>query len=330
MHDFTSITRLFEEYFQNLELFKAQQPEGLYRPAADFVQHAGKRLRPALTLMACELFSGTLHEDAYRVAAGIELFHNFTLVHDDIMDRSDVRRGKPTVHRQFGLATGVLSGDLLNIYAYKMLGGISPVHLPAVLDLFNRTAVEVCEGQQMDMDFEVDLEVTEDMYLRMIELKTSVLLASALSAGTIVGGGGPAYVQKAYALGLNVGLAFQLMDDYLDAFGTELQIGKVPGGDIRSNKKTLLTISCQSFADDKQREALSELLSHPATLRVDDTERVEQVKSLYRATGADQYVQDKIALYTNHALEILTDMRQDNLSCQPLSQLVRQLLTRSY
>jgi len=330
MHDFSSVTRLFEDYFQGLDLFATRGPEGLYRPAAEFVGHAGKRIRPALTLMACELFSGELSDDAYRVAAGIECFHNFTLIHDDIMDRSDVRRGKPTIHKQFGLATGVLAGDLLNIYAYKLLSGIRAAYLPDIMDLFNRTAIQVCEGQQMDMDFESRSDVTEEQYLEMIRLKTSVLLAAALSAGAITGGSGAEYAKKMYELGLNVGLAFQLKDDYLDAFGLESQIGKVPGGDIRANKKTLLAISCHRFADNRQRKTLAALYDMPEAVPEDRGELVEQVKALYGQTGAEQYTRDKIALYTDRALHILAELERSRLLCQPLSQLVGQLLDRRY
>src|SRR5690606_3137333 len=213
------------------------QPDNLYEPCGYLLKLGGKRVRPILCLMANELFS-PIQEQTWSAATAIELFHNFTLIHDDIMDKAPLRRGKETVHHKFGMTAGILSGDVLCIYAYDALSKVHSEKFNAIFSLFNQTAIEVCEGQQLDMDFEKSDLVSEEDYLHMIKLKTSVLLAASLKIGAIIGGASQNDAQKLYEFGINLGLSFQLMDDYLDAFGDAKKLGKQIGGDILSDKKT--------------------------------------------------------------------------------------------
>src|SRR5690606_4737283 len=215
----SELSQQFEDFLTNEFRFPAE-PKGLYDPCNYLLAAGGKRLRPVLCLLAESLFTGAApSRPAMHAALAVELFHNFTLMHDDIMDKAPLRRGKPTVHAEYGLAAGILSGDVMNIYAFKALEQIGAGHLAAGLQLFNDCAIAVCEGQQMDMDFEVLHEVTVDEYLKMIELKTAVLLASALKLGALIGDAAADEADRLYGFGLNLGIAFQLQDDYLDAFG---------------------------------------------------------------------------------------------------------------
>src|SRR4029079_9771660 len=234
----------FELLSQKLALHFEQphfpsEPSSLYKPNEYFLQLGGKRLRPVLCLMGNELFDEIM-PDAWHVATAIELFHNFTLIHDDIMDKAPLRRGMETVHTKFGESTALLAGDVILVAAYDYLNKISGKYLFAILHLFNKTAREVCEGQQLDMDFESFKEVKMADYLHMISLKTSVLLASSLKMGAILGGAGERNQDLLYEFGRKLGLAFQVQDDYLDAFGDPEKFGKQVGGDIKSNKKTFL------------------------------------------------------------------------------------------
>ena len=240
MYSFQDLGLLFEKRF-TASLPFAVTPPTLYDPCRYILQNGGKRIRPVLCLMASELF-GEISEDAWHGAFGIELFHNFTLIHDDIMDKAPLRRGKPTVHEKYGESTALLSGDVMLVMAYDYLGRIDAAHLKPVLDLFNKTAREVCEGQQLDMDFEKEAMVGLDRYIQMIELKTSVLLAASLQMGAILGGASEGNQHKLYEFGRNLGIAFQVQDDYLDAFGDPAKFGKQVGGDILSDKKTFLMI----------------------------------------------------------------------------------------
>ena len=212
MHKFTDFVQQLEQRFSDTGLFP-EQPIGLYEPCRYLLGIGGKRVRPALCLMGNEMF-GPAGDDAMHAATAIELFHNFTLVHDDIMDKAPLRRGKETIHAKYGLTAGILSGDILCIYAYEHLAKVKN-HLPEIFKLFNKTAIEVCEGQQLDMDFEIRNDVTIDEYIHMIALKTSVLLACSLKIGAILGGASEDNADKIYEFGKNLGIAFQLQDDYL-------------------------------------------------------------------------------------------------------------------
>ena len=268
----------FESYFNHRHF--PSFPATLYDPLEEFLSNSGKRIRPILCLMGNELF-GEIKQDAYHLAAAVELFHNFTLVHDDIMDKAPLRRGKPTVHAVHGEPTALLGGDVMMVVAYDYLNKIDPSYLRKALHLFNKTAKEVCEGQQLDMDFEKQDQVHLDQYLKMIELKTSVLLASSLQLGAIIGGASEGNQQHLYEFGRNLGIAFQVQDDYLDAFGDPSKFGKQVGGDIQSNKKTFLMIHALETAKGEMLDELHQLMKE------DDKDKVEKVLTIYRACGID-------------------------------------------
>jgi geranylgeranyl diphosphate synthase type II len=265
---------------------------------------------------------GNLSEDTFHAALALELFHNFTLIHDDIMDEAPLRRGKPAIHAEYGLPTGILAGDVMNIYAYEELSKINPSFLPAVLKIFNTTAIKVCEGQQLDMDYEGTDEVTVDEYLKMISLKTSVLLAASLRIGAVLGGAGKEDAENIYQFGKNLGIAFQLQDDYLDAFGKKEQTGKLPGGDIRSNKKTYLFIVCKSIMTNEQSDLLAKISLLP------QEEKVKETISFYRTLGIDQRCKDIIAEYSSRSFDCLHKINQPEAKLKPLKELATALLER--
>ncbi|MGN6532523.1 MAG: polyprenyl synthetase family protein, partial [Ginsengibacter sp.] len=254
LHSFKELSALFEEKF-NVRHFP-EEPQKLYDASQYLLTVKGKRIRPVMCLMGNELFA-EIKEDAYQVAAAIELFHNFTLVHDDIMDRAPLRRGLQTVHTKFGESTALLAGDVILVAAYEYLNKISVDYIHPVLSLFNTTAKKVCEGQQLDMNFEQDGDVNFDDYVKMIGLKTSVLLAASLQLGAILGGAGIGNQQHLYEFGKNLGIAFQIQDDYLDAFGDPEKFGKKSGGDIMANKKTFLWLQAMKVATAEQRMELN-------------------------------------------------------------------------
>jgi geranylgeranyl diphosphate synthase type II len=270
--------------------------------------------------MGNELFN-EISEDAWHAAFGIELFHNFSLIHDDIMDNAPLRRGQPTVHEKYGLTAGILCGDVMNIYAYEQVGNIKNA-LPQALRLFNKTAIEVCEGQQLDMDFERRKDVHIDEYLHMITLKTSVLLACALKMGAIVGGGLGDNANKLYEFGKNMGIAFQLQDDYLDAFGDTGKLGKQNGGDILANKKTYLLLTALERATAAQRSDIEELMV------ANNHNKVADMRGLYTATAADGACREAVAMYSQLAFNCLEDVAIPSKRKQPLFELASYLLMR--
>jgi len=299
MHSFTELVQLFEDRFSATLPFP-QQPSSLYEPCRYFLTIGGKRVRPVLCLMSNELF-GELSQDAWHAATGIELFHNFTLIHDDIMDKAPLRRGKQTVHERNGLTAGILCGDVMSIYAYDQLANIE-TSLPKVLHLFNKTSIEVCEGQQLDMDFETRTDVSIEDYIRMITLKTSVLLACSLKMGALLGGATEGNANKLYEFGKNLGVAFQLQDDYLDAFGTIDKVGKQNGGDILSNKKTFLLLKALEAANETQRAQIELWLGK------DDAGKVPAMLQLFSETGADAACRNAVASYSQAAFDCLEEV----------------------
>ena len=319
MHSFTELVSKFEERFTNSLPFPVS-PATLYDPCRYFLQLGGKRVRPVLCLMGNELFD-EISEDAWHGAFGIELFHNFTLIHDDIMDKAPLRRGQPTVHTKYDMTAGILCGDVMNIYAYDEISKIKTA-LPQVLRVFNKTAMEVCEGQQLDMDFERRNDVSIDEYLHMIALKTSVLLACSLKIGALAGGALGDNANKLYAFGVNMGLAFQLQDDYLDAFGNADLLGKQSGGDIIANKKTYLYLKAIASANAAQRKEIDELIFS------NDEGKVKAMLSLFTATGADVQCRDAVAHYSKLAFDCLEDVAIPAKRKQPLVELANYLLMR--
>lgn len=317
MHSFSELVALFETRLNNTLPFP-ERPETLYEPCRYFMGIGGKRVRPVICLMANELF-GDITEDAYRAAMGVELFHNFTLIHDDIMDKAPLRRGQTTVHTRNGLTAGILCGDVMAIYAYEQLAHIK-TSLQQVLHLFNKTSIEVCEGQQLDMDFENRDDVTIEEYIEMITLKTSVLLACSLKMGALLGGATEGNADKLYEFGKNLGIAFQLQDDYLDAFGAES--GKIPGGDIIANKKTYLLLKAMENANDLQLSAINALLQR------DDESKVLAMLSLYANTGADVACRDAVAHYSQLAFNSLEEAAVQSSRKKHLHDLATYLLAR--
>ena len=280
MHSFEQLSQQFTSYFDQ-SLFPAE-PATLYEANNYFLKMGGKRVRPVLCLMGNEMFD-EIKPDAWEVAIAIELFHNFTLIHDDIMDKAPLRRGMETVHKKYGESTAILAGDVMQVIAYDHLNKIHVNFLHQILGLYNITARQVCEGQQLDMDFEAKETVSLEEYLRMIELKTSVLLAASLKMGAILGGAGERNQKLLYEFGRKLGLAFQVQDDYLDAFGDPEKFGKQVGGDILANKKTFLLIHAMETASPAQlKELLSLMKSNPG-------DKVAKVLQLFHDCKVDDW-----------------------------------------
>lgn len=299
-------------------------PASLYEPAAYFLGLGGKRIRPVMCLMGNELF-GEIEPDAWQLAAAIELFHNFTLIHDDIMDKAPLRRGKQTVHEKYGASTALLAGDVMLVAAYEYINKVGAGHVRSILQLFNTTAKQVCEGQQIDMDFERKERVTFGEYLAMIELKTSVLLAASLQMGAILGGAGLGNQQHLYAFGKNLGLAFQIQDDYLDCFAEDpSKFGKQVGGDIVAGKKTFLLIRALETATDAQRREIDGLDGAEPDVRI------AGMLQLYRACGVDAWARELKERYVQTALRHLEDIAVLTRRKEPLQQLAAFLVQRDH
>lgn len=309
----------FEQYFSHRHFPKF--PATLYDPLEDFLLNSGKRVRPVLCLMGNELF-GEINADAFHAAAAVELFHNFTLIHDDIMDKAPLRRGKPTVHAIHGEPTALLGGDVMMVVAYDYLNKLSGSYLSKAIQLFNKTAKEVCEGQQLDMDFEGMDTVSLDDYLEMIQLKTSVLLAASLQLGALIGGAGESNQHHIYEFGRNLGIAFQIQDDYLDAFGDPKKFGKQVGGDIQSNKKTFLMIHALTTADPDDLKRLNDLM------HADSQDKVAQVLEIYRKCGIDNWANELKLKYLNLALSHLESIVVSKVRKEPLVELAYYLIQR--
>ena len=296
----------FNEYLERVNnAIKAipypQQPSHLYEPITYTMDLGGKRLRPVLVLMACEAVGGDINR-AIKPAIGLEMFHNFTLLHDDVMDKADIRRGKPTVHVKWDDNTAILSGDAMLTMATQLIAQAPADVMPQVMDLYNRTAMEIYEGQQYDVDFETRNDVTVDEYIEMIRLKTSVLLGCACKMGALIGGADEATAQLFYKVGENLGLAFQLQDDMLDVWGDEATFGKAIGGDIMNNKKTFLLINAMQRATGDHKVELSLWLSTPNASRA---VKVPAVTAIYDALDLRSLSLDAINRYNNEALEAL-------------------------
>lgn len=321
MHTFEELSLQFGKHFQQ-EHFPAQ-PSSLYDPNRYFLSLGGKRVRPVLCLMGNELFDD-INKDAWHVASAIELFHNFTLIHDDIMDAAPLRRNKQTVHEKYGISTALLSGDVMLIAAYEYLNKISPKYLSPIIKLFNNTAKEVCEGQQLDMDFEKLNNVGFEEYIKMINLKTSVLLGASLKMGAILGGAGERNQNIIYEFGRKLGLAFQVQDDYLDAFGDPEKFGKQVGGDIKANKKTFLLIHALETASANNRNKLNGLLLS------DGENKVAEVISVFKECKVDEWAQSLKEKYLEEAFAHLEDTAVLNERKGQLKKLAVFLVQRDY
>ena len=299
------------------------QPRRLYEPIAYHMALGGKRVRPVLTLMACDAMGGDT-ATAIDAALGIEMFHNFTLLHDDVMDNADVRRGKTTVHRRWNANTAILSGDTMLTLATQF---IARTGNQAVMDLFNKTAIEIYEGQQWDMDFEVRNDVTVEEYINMIRLKTSVLLGCALKTGALVAGAGEKDADTLYEAGVNMGLAFQLRDDVLDVWGDPETFGKEIGGDIMNNKKTYLLISTMQKAKGDDADELRHWLNDPYATRDD---KVAGVTTLYERLGVRDMAEVAIADYNDRAIAAFNKVAMNDEDKAAFIALSNKLAGRSY
>ena len=300
-----------------------REPKGLYAPIAYTMAAGGKRVRPQLAMIACGIFGGNEQEVA-PAAMALEVFHNFTLLHDDVMDKAEVRRGRPTVHIQWNENTAILSGDQMMIEAYKLLAEVPADKLHKVLRLFNKMATEICEGQQYDVDFESQEHVTIEEYLKMIRLKTSVLLATALQIGSYLAGANEAQQEALYQFGINVGLAFQIQDDILDVWGDPKTFGKAVGGDISCNKKTYVYLTAQKLADDELAEELHQWYG---SVLDDNTEKIAAVKGIFEQLNVRAACEAVVEDYTQKALLILDTLPQ-NAATEQLRQLANKLNTR--
>lgn len=321
MHSFEDLTLEFSKRFAARH-FPAS-PATLYDPGEYFLKLGGKRVRPVICLMANELF-GPINEDAYHVATAIELFHNFTLIHDDVMDQAPLRRGMATVHAKYGESTALLTGDVMHVVAYEYVNRIHAGYLQSILHHFNNAARQVCEGQQLDMDFEKIDSVTLEEYIRMIEMKTSVLLAASLRMGAILNGASKNNQDHLYEFGRNLGIAFQIQDDYLDAFGDPSKFGKQIGGDIMANKKTFLVIHARESCSGEQWQSLQSLMQG------NDPDKVQKVLAIFRSCGVDAWANGLKEEYASRAAFHLEEVAVPSARKEGLRLLMKFLMRRDY
>lgn len=321
MQSFELLSQKFALHFDKRHF--PEQPSSLYDPNEYFLKLGGKRIRPVLCLMGNELFD-EIKEDAWHLGTAIELFHNFTLIHDDIMDKAPLRRGMETVHSKYGDSTALLAGDVMLVTAYEELNKIGVEQLKPILTLFNRTAKEVCEGQQLDMDFEKMDNVNMDAYINMITLKTSVALAASLQTGAILGGSGERNQHLLYEFGKKLGIAFQVQDDYLDAFGNPDKFGKQVGGDILSNKKTFLLLHALETATTTQQKELKKLLA------ANSDDKIEKILQIFRDCKVDEWALQLKNKYLDEAFTHLEDIAVLSKRKEPLKELAHFLIKREY
>ena len=312
-------TQKVESYLENYSL--PVSPVNLYEPLVYFLGLGGKRLRPVLTLIAAEL-GGKSADEALHAAVSIELFHNFSLIHDDIMDNAPIRRGLPTVHEKWNSNIAILSGDVLLVKAYELISKQNKEHIPDLYQLFNKTAIEVCEGQQMDMDFEIREDVTIEEYIAMIRLKTSVLLGCALEFGFLISNQSVENRKNIYDFGVNLGIAFQIQDDILDLYGDPDKVGKQVGGDVRANKKTLLYLAAKKICKNLNNNKLNSLKETK-----DLDKKVQETSTFYKEIGVLEETQKYLNYYYDSAMKSL-ELVEVNSSKDNLHQMVNYLFNR--
>ncbi len=321
MHSFEELLEIFNKELEGYS--PAIGPANLENPVIYTLGMGGKRVRPVLLLMACEAF-GQKPDKAIPAALGIEIFHNSTLIHDDIMDNADLRRNQPTVYKQWNLNIAILSGDLMIIKAYEEFNKLE-LHTREALTVFNHIAAQVCEGQQYDLDFENDDQVSLSDYIKMIRLKTSVLLAGALQIGAIIGGADSENAKNMYCFGEHLGLAFQLQDDLLDAYGTTKTFGKKIGGDIVANKKTFLLLKALELAKGAYHDELTSLLGNT---KIDDREKVEKVLDIYNKLDIKTITEEYILQHYEKAFNYLKKVNIDENRKTPLYEVAKKLIGR--
>jgi geranylgeranyl diphosphate synthase type II len=325
MHTISELSSIIQTAIENID-YPAEAPT-LFDPVRYTLQAGGKRLRPTLVLLAADLYGADLSQ-ALTPAVGLEMYHNFTLLHDDVMDRAGERRGRPTVHVRWDENTAILSGDAMQGLAYQLIATAPVSSLKDVLDLFTQTNIEICEGQQLDMEFETRPEVTEEEYIQMIRLKTAVLLGCALKMGALIAGAPQSEAQALYAFGENLGLAFQLQDDWLDCWGDPKTFGKRIGGDILNDKKTFLLIHTLSHAAVQDQALLRRELS-PATAVLDEGDKIALFCDCYRKSGAEAACRDLIRDYHCRAMQSLERLSVPVDRLAPLQAIADKLLVRN-
>ena len=294
-----------EEFEKYLNAYTPPRtPQNLYNPVSYFLALEGKRIRPILTLLSCDLFNGN-YKDSLDAALAVEVFHNFSLVHDDIMDEAPLRRGNQTVHQKWDLSTAILSGDVMLILAYQLFENYNKNIFVALAKLFSKTAVEVCEGQQLDIDFSKLNDINSTKYLNMIELKTAVLIGASMKMGAIVAKASDNEQENIYEFGKNLGIAFQIQDDFLDTFGDEKKFGKVIGGDIIENKKTLLYVKSMEIFTEQDKTELTKLYS---STHFDESKKIEEVKELFLKYNIPSIIENEINYYTQLAFKKLDNL----------------------
>ena len=323
MHSILEYQQLVSAHFNLIAVEK--EPKNLYEPIQYILELGGKRMRPVLTLMAAEIFDCD-YKKALKAATAVEVFHNFSLIHDDIMDDAPLRRGKITVHEKWNINTGILSGDAMLILAYQYFEEYEAVVFRDLAKLFSKTALEVCEGQQYDVDFETRDDVTISEYLKMIEYKTAVLVGAAMKMGAIVAETSKENADLIYDFGLNLGIAFQLQDDFLDAFGDPETFGKQIGGDIIENKKTFLYLKALEFGTNEDKEQLLHLFSVQPK---ENKDKIETIKSIFNESGASKATQEAIKEYTLKAFTTLEKMDISEKKKQILNVFGEKLMNRN-
>ncbi|HEY9113915.1 MAG TPA: polyprenyl synthetase family protein [Bacteroidales bacterium] len=322
MNGFEHLITFFEKKLSEQKF--GTKPSELYAPINYTLTLGGKRIRPILTLMACEMYCGD-YERALPQSIAIELFHNFTLIHDDIMDNAPIRRGKKTVYKKWDPNIAILSGDTLFALAYHYAQQADKEILPEILGIFNKTAIEVCEGQQYDLNFEKENKVTVEDYIEMIRLKTAVLFAASLKIGSIIGGASIDEAQNLYDFGLNIGLGFQLQDDLLDTFGDESVFGKKTGGDILTNKKTYLFLKAIERADSSTRDRLIEFYKNKPK---DENNKVQEVKSIFSKLRVAEDCTNLIEHYYQEGMNSLNRLTISNENKELLGEVARKMINR--
>ncbi len=325
MLSFQLLLDYFEKEFQKeIQIIQATAPQQLYDPVAYSLVGGGKRIRPVLVLHTASLFSEQ-PQTAFPAAAAIEFFHNFTLLHDDIMDHASIRRGMPTVHLKYGENKAILSGDAMSIIAFQFLSRCEASKISSLLTLFSTTALEVCEGQQYDMEFEVRDQVTESEYLEMTRLKTAVLIACSLKTGALIGGADKQSCQLLYQFGILIGIAFQLQDDWLDVYGEESSFGKMIGGDICENKKTHILIKALEMSGEKDRAYLKNWIDKA---EFDKNEKIESVRKIFTNSGAAEATRKLMEEYYNKAMNTLQQLEVADSEKTELRNFAAQVLYR--
>lgn len=324
MNQIISLQKIIQQELEQLSCEIHKQPKELYEPIVYTLQFGGKRIRPVMLLLACDMFGGNIQQ-ALPAAIAIELFHNFTLVHDDIMDNATLRRGNATVHTQWNNNIAILSGDALLVKAYQKLAECKPILLPTVLNIFNKLAIEVCEGQQLDMNYEQTNTVTIAEYINMITLKTAVLLAGSLKIGALLANATEEEAHYLYEFGKNIGIAFQLQDDLLDVYGDEKKFGKQVGGDIISNKKTYLLLKAMELSNHTQKAALKKWLQLDT---FDNQAKITAITTVYNALDIPKLTQELIENYCKNGLLALSKINLTANKKAILHTFVQQLMTR--